>query len=350
MALVSGFSGNPNLQVAYNTTGIDTIINQSKSKNCNAYRIAFNAPFNTSGSRPYSPNGANYIKRILDTSNMIVIVDRNHRLNSGATSGEGDTQAQWDQHWIDAENALADVANQFSSYPVDRLWLEIINEYRPNSNWTYVKTDDLSPRCQVVINHLRSTNNKYGRVFTNPIVMHYFKQTAAQQVKLQDPLNKTYQGIHYYFNETTRNPVNEINTLKSKGVTNILNTEIGASWSINAGGTDGYGVDSYIANLNNFMEWGYQNGVSNFIWGDSDNHAILDGYNVYAPAAEKTKYPPWGLNIRGFASVPQFTLSLSSIPAGVPWTIDGVPNKPAGNYLINQGATVTLQVPNQVSG
>jgi hypothetical protein len=42
-------------------------------------------------------------------------------------------------------------------------------------------------------------------------------------------------------------------------------------------------------------------------------------------------------------------LTLSSTVA-VPWMINGVSNKPAGDYLINQGATVTLVVPNQVSG
>jgi len=201
--ILNGFSGS-----VTSTAGIDAIIAASKKYGFNCYRIACTASW-TTGTRPYNPA---FIQYFLDHSDLTIIVDRNHRL------GSSDPSPISDAHWAQAEKDLLEVCSRWKN-----VYVEFMNED---------VDPDLFPRCQHALNTIRNAG------YTNGVVMHKHWQAPYKPgqtdphiiVKLNDPLNKTYQGIHHYFNET-KDPYFETTYYKNLGVTNLLDTEVGANYN-----------------------------------------------------------------------------------------------------------------------
>ena len=279
-----GFSGYVTSQ-----TELETTIDIMKSENLNTYRVSFKPSWQAlEGSfRGYN---SDFIDYLLSNTNFFVIVDGNHLYP--ATE---ETASEARNHWTEVKDRIFLTLERYSNNP--RVAVELINEYTSN---------DYHTRIQSLIDEIRNAS------YTNPIVTNKWK-TAWD--KFNDPLNNTYQGMHFYFN--TWNPTNAIDNLKlalSGGIDKIINTEIGAS--------DNEYKDysqTNVANLKLFLEQCKEIGINNCLWMNTDAVNWQQGYTQYALALREPNsqtITPFSITIP--TSSPAYSLSPAHKPTPIP--------------------------------
>jgi hypothetical protein len=334
LPLLNGFSGSAKkIDSGFSTSdqeaGMNAVVaalDKYRNHGFNCWRIASNPSWISEigeGTRPW--DGGKHAQSFLNktaSQGYYLVIDRNH-LSPPATT----TEANWVRVKNDLLTLLADPTKSFGNNP--RVIAEIINENNESSSVYHA-------HVQTVITAIRNAG------YTNWILQNNQWQSWQPWT---DSLNKVIYGHHQYMDLQSLSQItSRFKSAISAGCVPICSTEIGASASEPSGST------AYTAaqtqQLADLLAWSNREGASppsqkigSLIW--------LTHYTTNLDNYEASGLASW-LPYYGTTPPPKFTLRLSSNKAGVPWTIDGVPNKPAGEYLVNQGASVTLTVPNQV--
>lgn len=222
-----GLSGYPT-----STGQIDSIIATMKANGLNTYRMSAN-PTWSSGPHPYHKE---FVQYFLDNSDFTIIVDRNHLYpptEASATSARN--------NWDAARNSLFEVLQAFPNNP--RVVVELINEYI---------SSDFYSRMQGLVTEIRAAG------YTNPLLVDKWNQGWTV---INDPLDNTYQGYHFYFNSwSVSGAISQMQTAQSKGI-KLINTEVGADYNEYSSFTT-----STVDELNQFMSQCASMGVGNTVW------------------------------------------------------------------------------------
>jgi len=210
------------------------IIQAMEQNNLTILRLSFNPSW-------YSDANYNssFVQYFLDHSNLKIIVDCNHLYPRGSSS-----DADAVDHWSDVQDSLLSVCQ---SFPNDsRIYIELINEY---------DASDFYSRMQGLINTIRNDG------YTNPLVADKTDNIAWSS--LNDPLNDTFQGMHYYFDGwSLQDALNDMQKALTLGC-KIINTEIGAN-----GNGYSYFNQSEVNDVNSFLNTTYYEGITNCVWQD----------------------------------------------------------------------------------
>jgi len=113
--------------------------------------------------------------------------------------------------------------------------------------------------------------------YTNPIVANKWDQPWTV---IEDPLNNTYQGYHFYFNSwSVSGAMSQINTARSKGI-KLISTEIGADYREHS-----YFTSSTVAELNSYLSQCSSLGAGNTVWMNEnlDNWPRYEELNISIP-------------------------------------------------------------------
>ena len=222
-----GLSGYPT-----STSEVSDIIHTMDANGLNIYRMSFNPEW-TRGPHPYHQE---YVQYFLDHSSHTIIVDRNH-IYPPTEEGAQTTRDNWNT----AKNSIYQILQTWPNN--QRVAVELVNEYVSN---------DFYPRMQQLVNEIRDAG------YTNPIVVNKWNQPWTI---INDPLDNTYQGYHYYFNSwSVSGAMSQINTALSKNI-KLINTEVGASYN------EGRDFTTETVNeLVNFLQQCNELGVGNTIW------------------------------------------------------------------------------------
>ena len=257
-----GLSGYPT-----STSQIDNIIQVMNATGSNIYRMSFNPEWFSSKPHPYNPS---YIQYFLDHSNSTIIVDRNHLYPPTETSASTARR-----NWTTVRNSVFEV---LAAWPNNtRVAVELINEYVSRDFYT---------RMQSLVNEIRAAG------YTNPIVANKLSQPWAV---INDPLNNTYQGYHFYFNTwSVSGAISSVKTALSKGI-KLINTEVGADYHEYRRFTS-----STVNKLKTFMAQCATLGVGNTVWINEnlDNWPRYQSLgltfpnSLYTPAPSPTPTPP----------------------------------------------------------
>ncbi len=222
-----GLSGYPT-----GTSQVQTIINTMNANDLNTYRMSFN-PTWASGPHPYRQQ---YVQYFLDHSNYMIIVDRNHLYPPTESSASAARS-----NWNEVRNSIFETLQTWPNNP--RVAVELINEYVSNDFYTLM---------QQLVNDIRSAG------YTNPIVVDKWNQPWTV---INDPLDNTYQGYHYYFNSwSPGGAMSQMNSALSRGI-KIINTEIGADFNEYNSYTS-----ATVDELNTFMAQCANLGIGNTVW------------------------------------------------------------------------------------
>lgn len=256
----NGLSGYPE-----STGQIDNIIQVMKDNGLNVYRMSFNPQW-LRGPHPYIQS---YIQYFLDHSSYTIIVDRNHLYPPTEASASAARS-----NWGSAKDSIFAVLQAFPNNP--RVMVELINEY---------VSSDFYNRMQSLVNDIRSAG------YSNGIVVNKWNQPWT---KINDPLDNTYQGYHFYFNSwSVSGAMSQINTALSRGI-KLINTEVGADYNeANAFTT------STVNELNSFLRQCSDLGVGSCVWMNSN----LNNWS---------KYRSLGLNLMSGTGTLQLTSSQPS--------------------------------------
>lgn len=222
-----GLSGYPT-----STGQLDNIISTMKANGLNTYRMSAN-PAWSGGPHPYHEN---FVQYFLDHSDFTIIVDRNHLYpptEASATSARN--------NWATVRNSVFEV---LKAYPNNqRVIVELINEYISN---------DFYSRMQSLVTEIRQVG------YTNPLLVNKWNQAWTA---INDPLDNTFQGYHYYFNSwSPSGAISQMQTAQSKGI-KLINTEVGADYNEYNSYTS-----STVNELNQFLSQCASMGIGNTVW------------------------------------------------------------------------------------
>jgi hypothetical protein len=224
----NGLSGYPT-----STSQIDQILREMNQYDLNTYRMSFSPEWNVYSRHAYRES---LVQHFLDNSDFTVIIDRNHLYPPGSSS---DQQAR--NNWQTLKSSIFEVLRTWPNN--QRVMVEIVNEY---------SSSDFYSRMQNLIYEIRQAG------YTNPIVINKFSQQWQQ---IDDPIDNTYQGYHFYFNSwSLSGAIGQMETALSRGM-KIINTEVGADF-------DGYRSfsSSEVRELNEFIQWCTNRGIGNTVW------------------------------------------------------------------------------------
>ncbi|MHA2060682.1 MAG: cellulase family glycosylhydrolase [Candidatus Sifarchaeia archaeon] len=221
-----------------------------KSQGFNTYRISYRPSWlNSEGS--YHGYNAAWIDYVLDNTHFLVIVDGNH-LYPPSEETAADARA----HWSEVRGRVFEVLQRYPNNP--RVAIELINEYA---------SGDYHSLMQGLIDDIR------GAGYTNMIVVNKWNTSWKS---FNDPLGKTYQGYHYYFNSwSVSGAMSQMGTAQGKGI-KVINTEIGASYNEYNDFTQ-----SNVDELSDFIEQCKTKGLGNLIWMNNDHDNWIRGYNNF---------------------------------------------------------------------
>jgi hypothetical protein len=223
-----GLSGYPT-----STGQIDNILQVMEDRGLNIYRMSFNPEWFSGKPHPYR---ATYVQYFLDHSDYTLIVDRNHLYPPTEDSASA-ARSNWDT----VRSSLFDVLDSWPNNP--RIIVELINEYC---------SSDFYPRMQTLIDDIRAAG------YTNPLLVNKWNQAWTV---LDDPLDNTYQGYHYYFNSwSPSGATGQMTTALNKGI-KLINTEIGADYNEASSFTR-----DTVEELNEFLEWCAEREIGNCVW------------------------------------------------------------------------------------
>jgi hypothetical protein len=216
----------------------------------NTYRICFKPSWlNSEGS--YHGYNTAWIDYVLDNTNFQIIVDGNH-LYPPSEETAADARA----HWSEVRGRIFQILQRYPNNP--RVAVELINEYA---------ADDFNSLMQGLIDDIRNAG------YSNIIVANKWN---TYWHSLSDPLGKTYQGYHYYFNSwSVSGAMIQMGYAQSNGI-KVINTEIGASYNE-------YGdfTQSNVNELSDFIAQCNSIGAGNLIWMNNDHDNWIYGYQNY---------------------------------------------------------------------
>ncbi len=243
--LKRGFSG-----YVTSKTALQTTIGIMESQNLNAYRVSFRPSWHSQGDTVKSYNTA-YIDYLLANTDYLIIVDGNH-LYPATEEVAKDARA----HWSGVKDRVFQVLEDYPNNP--RVAVELINEYA---------SDDYDERMQNLIDEIRAAE------YTNPIVTN---KLYTPWHKFSDPLDNTYQGTHFFFNSWSADgAMRQMEIAKSRGITKIINTEVGASYNEYRDYTQ-----ANVDELETFLIKSQALGIGNCVW--MNNDAVnWQGYSQY---------------------------------------------------------------------
>jgi uncharacterized repeat protein (TIGR02543 family) len=247
-----GFSGYP-----LSTSAVQNVIDVMDANGLSIYRMSFNPEWFSSKPRPYN---SSYIQYFLDNSDCMVIVDRNHLY---PPSGRSASKAR--KNWDTVRNSVFEVLETWPNNP--RVAVELINEYVSN---------DFYDRMQELVDEIREAG------YTNPIVVNKWDQ---RWTKINDPLENTFQGYHFYFNYwSVAGAISQMEIALSRDI-KIINTEIGADSREKR-----YFTEETVDELNTFMNQSANLGVGNCVWmvEDLDNWPTYQSLGMVFPTAPTT--------------------------------------------------------------
>lgn len=275
-----GLSGYPT-----STGQIDSIISTMKANGLNTFRMSAN-PTWSSGSHPYHKE---FVQYFLDHSDFTIIVDRNHLYpptEASATSARN--------NWAAARNSVFEVLQAYPNNP--RVIVELVNEYISSDFYT---------RMQGLVTEIRSAG------YTNGILFDKWNQAWT---KVNDPLDNTYQGYHFYFNSwSPSGAISQMQTAQSKGI-KLINTEVGADYNEYSAFTT-----STVSELNQFLSQSAAMGVGNTVWMNENLNNMpkyqqlgLDFPTVTPPTQTSTSPAPTS------TATPRPTISPTVTPTSTP--------------------------------
>ena len=223
-----GISGFPK-----STAEIDSVISIMDARGLNFYRMGFTPSWYSSQVTPFR---LSYLQYFLDHSSKMVIVDPNH-LHPADEAASASARS----HWSAVKSRIYQVLGAFRNN--NRVTIELINEY---------VSSDFYSRMQALVTEIRNAG------YTNRIVVNKFAQ--AWKV-INDPLRRTYQGYHYYFNTwSVSGAISNIKLALSKGI-KLICTEIGADYREYS-----YFNSGTVGELNSFLSQCASLGVGNAVW------------------------------------------------------------------------------------
>jgi hypothetical protein len=223
-----GISGFPTC-----TADIDSAISIMSARGLNFYRMSFTPSWYSSQVAPFR---LSYVQYFLAHSSKMVVVDPNHLhpANEAASSSAR-------SHWTTVRNNVFQVLKAFPNN--NRVTIELINEY---------VSSDFYSRMQALVTEIRKAG------YTNRIIVNKFAQ--AWDV-IDDPLSRTYQGYHYYFNTwSVSGAISNLKLALSQGI-KLICTEIGADYREFT-----YFSSGTVSELNSFLSQCASMGVGNAVW------------------------------------------------------------------------------------
>ncbi|MFC1803674.1 cellulase family glycosylhydrolase [Thermoproteota archaeon] len=246
-----GMSGTP-----YNNQDLDDIIGNSTLYQMNAFRIAFSPE--DGASRPYN---ATQIQYLLDNSDLIIVVDRNHYTGEAV-------------NWTSVEEDIfTDVLEVWPNN--SRIIPEIVNEY-PNGNFD---GQDLWEHIDPILDSIAAAH------YTNPILCnkHSVANDWADGVAMSTPLD--FHGKHGYMNNAF-DPANGTQSLgwlqglhedaMNADAVPLVPTEVGAD----TGGATQFNQTKVDA-LRDFIIWGRGLDIGCFIWMNKFATSPTNHLNTY---------------------------------------------------------------------
>lgn len=306
--VLNGFSG-----TFMSQGGVDRAIaalNKYASHGLNVYRNSSGIDYpGGSSTRVWNPA---YIDYFLAHSPYYIIIDRNHIYPPAGTAD-----------WVKIRNQIySDVLPRYGNNP--RVGIEMTNEYYGL---------DVNTRFQDLEEEIRSDG--YTNILGNNNHPHGGTQPWVNYDNL-DPLRRTFQGMHFYFNQTTVSGaewnINGPGQAISKGITSFCCTEVGA----NANETESLWTASQVSSLNQWLTWAKTMNVGTCIWMDRDvNHLA--------------KYEAMGLQIPFYVNPNTFLLTLDSNPIEVNWMVNGVQYAGDNQIIVKENDQVTLSTPGMVN-
>ena len=249
-----GQTGDSNLGLSGYITSqseLENTVNVMESNCLIPYRVSFRPSWQVPEEEYKGYNSA-YIEFLVSSTNFFIVVDGNHLYPPNNASA---IDAQ--NHWNEVQQRIFQT---LESYPNNsRVAVELINEYAAE--------EDFDSTIQGLIDEVRIAG------YTNPLVIN---KLTTNWYKFSDPLNNTYQGMHFYFDtwNSTR-AIGQIDIALSKGITKLLNTEVGAS----AREYEAFNQNN-VDELEAFLLQSQTLGVSNCVWMNIDTEN-LEGYSQY---------------------------------------------------------------------
>ena len=176
-----------------------------KDTESNTYRVSFRPSWSAYDSqKAYDTKNIDYL---LQNTDLFIIIDGNHLYPAYKQS----VYAQ--SHWIEVKNRVFEVLSSYGNN--SRVAVELINEY---------VFSDYNRLIQDLIDDIRTQG------YNNTIITNKYSTPLQTWHKFKDPIDATYQGMHFYFNTwNSAGALSQINSAISKNITNLLNTEVGAS-------------------------------------------------------------------------------------------------------------------------
>lgn len=300
-----GLSGYPT-----STGQIDSIISTMKANGLNTYRMSAN-PTWSSGPHPYHKE---FVQYFLDHSDFTIIVDRNHLYPPTEASA---TAAR--NNWAAARNSVFEVLQAYPNNP--RVIVELINEY---------VSSDFYSRMQGLVTEIRSAG------YTNGILFDKWNQAWTV---VNDPLDNTYQGYHFYFNSwSVSGAISQMQTAQSKGI-KLINTEIGADYNEYSAFTT-----STVGELNQFLSQSAAMGVGNTVWMNENLNNMpryqqlgLDFPTVTAPTQPSTSPTPTPKPTASPSPTPAPTASPTPAPTQNPTPAPSPTTPPTSTAVFQDG-------------
>ena len=237
---------------------LEKTLTHLKDTELNTYRVSFRPSWSAYDSQ--KSYNTKYIDYLLQNTDLFIIVDGNHLYPA-------DEQSVYAQnHWTEVIDRVFEVLSSYRNN--SRVAVELINEY---------VLSDYDIRIQELINDIRTQG------YNNTIITNKYSTPLQPWHKFEDPIDATYQGMHFYFNTwNAEGALSQINIALSKNITNLLDTEVGASH---------YEYTDYdqenIDELDTFLIQCQALGVGNCIWTNNDTKN-LETYRQY----ELSLFPP----------------------------------------------------------
>jgi hypothetical protein len=231
------------------TQYLQPIKDSMESHGMNVIRISFRESFLGAGSsRTFQRD---YVDWFLANTTYTIIIEPNH-IYPPDENGAQTFREQIDN--VDAH--LVDIATMYANNP--RIMIEPMNEYVSNDFWD---------QCQHFIDLLRPITNC-------PLVFNKWNQSWTV---LNDPLDRTYYGYHFYFNSwSVSGAMGSMQDAITAGIpaNRIINTEIGADWNEESSLSA-----SEVQEVNDFLQQCADLGIGNTIW-NYQNIQNMDTYEL----------------------------------------------------------------------
>lgn len=287
-----GFAGYVN-----SLSDLQNTISIMQNLGCNTYRVTSRPSWQIADGEVRGYN-IEWIDYLLANTDFIIIVDGNHLYPANE-----DSASEARTHWSEVEGRIFQVLSRYGNN--SRVAVELINEYI---------SDDFYNRMQTLVTQIRDAG------YTNPIVVN---KTAQIWEVIADPLDSTYQGMHFYFNTwSVEDAIWQMDFALNHHGLKIINTEIGASSNEYKDYTQ-ENVDKVSA----FLLESYDLSVGNCLWmnNDSLNWPTYEEYDLQLGHPSPTP-DPLSVEVRptGFDITSPETVEIEyEIHGGVPpYTID----------------------------